>query len=282
MSSITFKTLAEMGFKSMGEAATHVTAEENLKAKGPCVSWVNFVRVGPHVDDINASMGGMPLSLINKLGPSPPVWQPLPLSARLGVPMEYLTASQCNDHPFFRKPGELNQSLETLTSDLDPASSNFGEPGICVEGGVLIKLTDELALPLQVVHLDAFDQFVRERKAAIGYALLTRGLEAAKKEYAKVNPTHFKLLFKRIRAKDIAQHPQHDPYEGLVIPCPVKIDHDACEGCGKDTAVAWEEKAAGEAPLLKCAKCLKVMYCSRQCQKGDWKAHKPFCVASGV
>jgi hypothetical protein len=39
----------------------------------------------------------------------------------------------------------------------------------------------------------------------------------------------------------------------------------ACKVCGKTTKVQ------------RCAQCLKVGYCSKECQKSDWKSHKAFC-----
>ncbi|KAF2119637.1 hypothetical protein BDV96DRAFT_486694 [Lophiotrema nucula] len=37
-------------------------------------------------------------------------------------------------------------------------------------------------------------------------------------------------------------------------------------------------KAGSEAPNLKiCAKCKSTLYCSRECQKADWKSHKKVC-----
>ena len=44
----------------------------------------------------------------------------------------------------------------------------------------------------------------------------------------------------------------------------------ACDSCGKKAA---------SAPLQTCAKCGMVWYCSRDCQKADWKAHKSKCKA---
>ncbi|KAJ6488866.1 hypothetical protein C8R45DRAFT_993058 [Mycena sanguinolenta] len=48
---------------------------------------------------------------------------------------------------------------------------------------------------------------------------------------------------------------------------------EGCPNCG-ETAV----------DLKKCARCLGVSYCSRECQKNHWKAHRPICqsVSSGT
>lgn len=40
---------------------------------------------------------------------------------------------------------------------------------------------------------------------------------------------------------------------------------DRCAGCGTEDAVRT------------CTKCTKVKYCSKLCQKNDWKEHKPVC-----
>ncbi|KAH7140936.1 putative MYND domain protein [Dactylonectria macrodidyma] len=37
------------------------------------------------------------------------------------------------------------------------------------------------------------------------------------------------------------------------------------------------KKTSGEASIKKCAKCSDTPYCSRECQKADWKAHKKIC-----
>ena len=36
-------------------------------------------------------------------------------------------------------------------------------------------------------------------------------------------------------------------------------------------------RRGGDIQLLKCSRCKTVMYCSADCQKRDWKAHKPSC-----
>lgn len=45
-----------------------------------------------------------------------------------------------------------------------------------------------------------------------------------------------------------------------------------CRACGRD-----KSRDGGE--LKGCTKCLEVKYCSRTCQRADWKRHKPECVA---
>ncbi|KAI3331261.1 hypothetical protein F4824DRAFT_504290 [Ustulina deusta] len=43
-----------------------------------------------------------------------------------------------------------------------------------------------------------------------------------------------------------------------------------CASCSKN-------KQADGGGLLNCARCMKVKYCSRECQRTDWKAHKSVC-----
>ncbi|KAI1286158.1 hypothetical protein F5Y03DRAFT_380773, partial [Xylaria venustula] len=44
-----------------------------------------------------------------------------------------------------------------------------------------------------------------------------------------------------------------------------------CASCGKN-------KQTDGGGLLNCARCMKVKYCSRECQRTDWKAHKSICM----
>lgn len=59
-----------------------------------------------------------------------------------------------------------------------------------------------------------------------------------------------------------------DSMRGAIASMGASLQHskDQCAGCGKV-----------EGKMLKCAKCKNVMYCSRECQKKDWKAHKAHC-----
>lgn len=47
--------------------------------------------------------------------------------------------------------------------------------------------------------------------------------------------------------------------------------HCVCDGCG--------QKALG---LRRCSRCRKVAYCSTECQKANWKAHKPECTPAAA
>jgi hypothetical protein len=44
----------------------------------------------------------------------------------------------------------------------------------------------------------------------------------------------------------------------------------SCKICGART---WP----GTGSLPKCSRCMLLVYCSRECQMGDWVEHKPFC-----
>ncbi|KAJ8488353.1 hypothetical protein ONZ51_g3596 [Trametes cubensis] len=46
------------------------------------------------------------------------------------------------------------------------------------------------------------------------------------------------------------------------------LDEKVCVVCGK-----------GDGPLKWCAKCHKIWYCSKECQRSDWPVHKKTCVS---
>jgi hypothetical protein len=46
-------------------------------------------------------------------------------------------------------------------------------------------------------------------------------------------------------------------------------DATQCGCCGRSRADAGS--------LMKCGRCKQVSYCNVDCQKADWKTHKPVC-----
>jgi hypothetical protein len=46
---------------------------------------------------------------------------------------------------------------------------------------------------------------------------------------------------------------------------------DECRVCGRDKA------RNGTSGLLICGRCRRIKYCSRECQREDWKEHKKWC-----
>ena len=61
--------------------------------------------------------------------------------------------------------------------------------------------------------------------------------------------------------------------------CQGKSAHGFGEGCRKylteNPQLALEEDEVKE--LQKCGRCLIAKYCSKNCQKADWKEHKKYC-----
>ena len=49
-----------------------------------------------------------------------------------------------------------------------------------------------------------------------------------------------------------------------------QLSEETCKSCGKPQSQL-------PVPLKKCAKCHSSAYCSRECQKADWKEHKKVC-----
>lgn len=70
------------------------------------------------------------------------------------------------------------------------------------------------------------------------------------------------------------------------------VDRGVIKSYGEgDYVVAWKDMSiylsqnglcgrCGQPASLTCAKCLRVKYCSKSCQRTVWKTHKPICMSS--
>ena len=161
-----------------------------------------------------------------------------------------------------------NHTLELFTMDLDPTSPEFGIPGLVARTGVLIfHYDDNNCFFSDIIVTGAIESFIETRLAAVKAAL--PDAEAAKLEYEKFNGKVFKKFFKEFREQQALHFGNYVRHSSL---CPVKLTTVSCEGCGVDETVG-----GSASNLRKCGKCKGVLYCSRDCQVSDRKAHKPFC-----
>ncbi|KAL0468541.1 hypothetical protein QR685DRAFT_531167 [Neurospora intermedia] len=93
------------------------------------------------------------------------------------------------------------------------------------------------------------------------------------------SPVVEKVLFDPVLAKKIAERGLEEA---------LRKKEERCRSCGKGEEELVEEQKAkgGETAgktaevLRKCARCLKVKYCSAECQRRDWKTHRTECVES--
>jgi hypothetical protein len=198
-------------------------------------------------------------------------WKELPLLSKLGVhKTQHAKPNPKDKHALPDIVDTRNITLEIFTTDYDPVSPTFGIPGYAARGLVILRRSGQKsAFSITRAIIEPMELFLEDRLIAIKAALPDQ--TAASLQYAKLNPKAFKQYFKAYRAE------QASKYKGLgweTTECPVELVTAACEGCGVDEICAADGTAAN---LRKCAKCLEVRYCSRECQKSDWKSHRPFC-----
>lgn len=105
------------------------------------------------------------------------------------------------------------------------------------------------------------------------------------------SPSAEKVVFDPLLAKKIAERGLEDALmvkteercrycgkgeEELVNELKAKGGETATAGCGKDK----DKDKDGVEVLRRCGRCLKVRYCSMECQRRDWKNHRGECVES--
>jgi hypothetical protein len=128
-----------------------------------------------------------------------------------------------------------------------------------------------------------FDQMRSHMRAAQPAAAMGNAARSA----ANQLPPGTRVLVQRLVAK-----PEHNGKSARVL------SFDACRGryCvalddGKGLSLKAECVAragcaatgcASEEASSVCSRCQAVWYCSRDCQRADWKAHKPACAAAAA
>ena len=60
--------------------------------------------------------------------------------------------------------------------------------------------------------------------------------------------------------------------------------NESSEGGGRNMKICcnYNKQGATAGPqksLMVCSNCKKAYYCSRECQREDWKSHKHYCIA---
>ena len=239
----------------------------------------------PTAKQIKQAMGGAPQTIVVIHPPVPEdvgyvvagqdmlqlsgnEWQPLPYTSRLGVEILF-AAPTTSESPLFTIAADTNATLETLTRECNPSSPSFGNPERTSSSGVAFKFADDSKAMSKAV-LEPLVMFINERFTAIKTALAgLEGMVQAIKEYEKLTPQAFRVLFKKHRADQENAYPRKG---WKAIECPVAPSMTNCETCGKA-----EDAVAGGNALQQCGRCKKVRYCGKACQAEDWKAHKPFC-----
>lgn len=195
-------------------------------------------------------------------------WQPLPYNSKLGVDILY-AAPTTSESPLFTIAAATNATLETLTLDCDPSSPSFGNHERTSSSGVAFKFADNSKTMGKAV-LEPLVMLINERFTAIKTALAgPGGMVQAIKEYEKLTPQAFRMMFKKYRADQEIAYPGKG---WKAIECPVAPSMTNCETCGKA-----EDAVAGGNAMQRCGRCKKVRYCNRDCQVKDWPAHQPFC-----
>ncbi|KAM3421095.1 hypothetical protein BST61_g1509 [Cercospora zeina] len=226
-----------------------------------------------------------------------PNWHILPLSNRLGVPLRFMKQESA-----YRRPQTSpNETLKSLSLDLDPESHTFAEAKAVVNCDVLFSRADgkdltsrQLQTVVGFVKKELGDVFAYGKSKTISTAsvegdqssdekalddeeddsedderkpapkIVTRA--EAEAAAAKATPENFSVFFERFCAERTAADQKWAEVE-----CPVSTP--VCNKCGED-----EQK---ETPLLVCGGCRLVRYCDRECQKESWAKHKKLCKAVG-
>uniref|UniRef100_A0A7S4UDL7 MYND-type domain-containing protein n=1 Tax=Paramoeba aestuarina TaxID=180227 RepID=A0A7S4UDL7_9EUKA len=113
----------------------------------------------------------------------------------------------------------------------------------------------------------------RERvMAAIGSKLSVEGGEMTVTASLDDKTTDLLAQFKQAKGGEFVQNPVAGDFPGV---CTQEVNPDKNAKDPKKLAMCG---SCGAPAKFKCSRCQSVRYCSQECQKSNWKAHKKVCL----
>ncbi|KAI5360663.1 Putative Zinc finger, MYND-type [Septoria linicola] len=216
------------------------------------------------------------------------LWDPLPLTARLGFSLRYMRFEPAA-FEFLPMPRFANQTLRLLSINVETASKTFGKPQVDADFDMILALAD--GKDLETKHVEVIEQFLRTELRPGDSIDEDENIDDAEEEVvdsppessargdvnsdimaeaqieeivARITPEKLAAFFEEYKTKNALASSEWGNVDNPIQPI-------ACEACRKPEA----EKGA----LMVCSACKVVKYCDKECQKQGCEAHKTICKA---
>ncbi|KAK4541986.1 hypothetical protein LTR36_007186 [Oleoguttula mirabilis] len=211
----------------------------------------------------------------------------IPLAHSLGIPLRL--ACMANIATSVNVPNyNENYVTSLLGVVVDPEDARFGEyvPERFVktrEGSVMLFRSDgkdfgqeqaEALLAYCGAELEmVYDVIPKMRAAGIDAKAVAKGVAAK-----ALTPAAYTKFWEAYRGEKLKADMD---WEGLECPAVVQGGQAEQGGGSEDVCGACTaEEGKGGSPLLQCGRCKTQRYCSKECQRKDWRAHKVGCAAT--